>query len=221
MTTLEPKTIRDAHGIDTFERGLVYAALLLRSSNISLSNTSPAKTNKYFNAVRIIANFAKQSTEGVESSLSIQAKLPYQSQEALVEGGNFIENLGVFNNSEPPSFSVTCVRQQPIPFAMPHEPIWVDTLERYLAWCAHKLINGYLIKYPDQTPPVTSDFLEEESEPSLLIKAIIEIDTFVYLQRNNLVCAVVKTIGSAADKSGNDATIGNLSVFDNLNIIGN
>ena len=215
MTILEPKTARDNYGIDSFERGFIYAILLLRASNTKVSN-------KYSKAVQLIADLNNPSEDGFKSILTIQAKLPYDSQQGLLQGGNFIENIGVFGNEEPGKFLATCKpRKQPGGFLMPTEPSWVNTLERYLAWCVHSLISNYVIVNSGLTVPISSDFLEEDAEPSILIKASIEIDSITYLQDNNLMCAAIKSIGNFqatntpvqgienSDSVGNDSLVGN------------
>ena len=198
MTILEPKAVRDSRNIDTFERGFVYAALALRASNTSPSNTPAGRDNKYFSAVQIIANLENTTEQGIEPSLTIRAKLPYDSQRALLKGGNFVESIGEYKNTNP-GLSIKCKPSKPNYFNILTEPAWVNTLERYLVWCAHNLIEGHAL-LKTTAIPIASSFLEEDSlEPSLVIEATLKFDLFTYLNENNLISGIKSQIYSATE----------------------
>lgn len=196
MTLLEPKTERDARGIDTLERALVYTALILRAGNTHLSNTSTVggKINKYRNAVRIAANFANVAATKVEPLLSLFFKFPYDSAEALKQGGKFAEHVKSFTN-EPVEILLQVEPTSGEALSLPSEPQWVNSLERYATWIASCLIVGHISLNPAKLPPVTIAFFEEDSdEPSITINATLKLDYNAFLLTNNLVAAVVQQI---------------------------
>ena len=194
MTPLEPRKIRDANGIDTFERALLYAALMLRASNTNVDNVPAGKANKYLNASRIVVNLANITQRGIEPTVKIEMKLPYDNQRALRHGGNFVESLGSCGNIDG-SFNEPAAPTEPNFFPIPADPTWVTTLERYAAWCATNLIGGHAALNNKVAPPVTVDFLEEDtSGASLLIGALLKLGLYEYLRNNDLISAVIPEI---------------------------
>lgn len=216
MTILESKTIRDSYGIDTFERGAVYSALLLRASNTHPSNSRPKQNNPYYNAIRI-------ALAPNNNLLVIQAKFPYSSNVALREGGSFIENLGVFNNANPNPFLTEIEPSNPRKLLITSSPFWVDTLERYFAWTASNLLFGFLSLTSGQQQ-ATIQFLEEDPlEPSIVINLSLPIVYRNFLKTNSLIYAVTSTIDTTFSNDSNNLRFdfSNQSNLDNNSLIGN
>ena len=203
MTVLESRAVRDNNGIDTFERSLVYAALMLRASNTSLASnpvdarTGAEKKNIYYNAVRINAKFDAVNALGIDSTLTLSLKIPYNNQSALKQGGNFLENLGVYGNVPPDAFLLKANPSVPNLFPLPTEPLWVNSLERLAGWSATNLVGGFVSLNGKVVPPISVTFSEEDSpSPNLLINALLKLNLAVYLEKNNLIAAITSQVRS-------------------------
>lgn len=220
MTPLESKIIRDTIGIDTYERGFVYAALLLRASNTHPENVLPKAQNPYYNSVRIAL-----SNANTERLINIQARLPYQSNPALRGGGNFIENILNFDNKDPNPFLFKLLPSKDKKLNINHEPSWVDTLEKYLAWCASNLILGFL-NLTSGNQQGTILFYEEDTPTVLQINVVLPIDYKDYIRTNNLLYAVksiITTLVSTDEPPDNSnvVVLSNDFILDNSALLGN
>lgn len=216
MTPLDTKANRDLYGIDTFERGLVYAALLLRSSNTNPDNTRTKQKNPYYNAVRIALN-------NTNTLVVIQGKLPYDNNLALRGGGSFIKSLGVYDNADPNPFLYQAPASNPIKLTIIDSPFWVNTLERYFAWTASNLLSGFLDLETGQQQG-SIQFLEEDAlEPSILLNVSLPINYNQFLNSGNLIYAIQSVISatSVIDADNNINELNNASLFSNNLLIGN
>lgn len=189
MTVLASKVDRDALGIDTFERGFVYAALLLRAAN-----TNPGATSGNQTSVRIALDLDNIGQTGVEPLINIQATIPYTSYIALRSGANFFETLSKYSDADPNPFTISSPPTASNVFPIQNEPAWVNTLERYLAWVANNLLCGFITLNPQVQSPVSLQVLEEITKPSLQINASLGFDIFTYLDTNNIIAALHRVI---------------------------
>lgn len=222
MTILEAKSVRDSHGIDTFERGFVYAALLLRASNTHPQNQLTREKNKYYNSVRIAFDLNKM-VEGLSNSgdanltaakpdpsIIVQATIPYDSNLALRSGGSFLRTLLEYGNYSPYPF---LYKAEPTSFnklIIYKEPSWVNTVEKYLAWCAVNLVYGYnFLSLTSAQQPLKFSVLEENAlEPSLLIEAELPFNYYDYSTTGNILQAMLSVIdrGCELETSSSDNT---------------
>lgn len=237
MTRLEDKTKRDNYGIDTFERGFIYAALLLRASNTDPNNSRLPNKNPYYNAVRLAFNFeVNTDQEKDESSKSyttaavlVQAKLPYNSILALKHGGYFLNYLGEYGNNDPNPFAINAPETDALYYTMYNEPEWVNTLEKYLAWCATNLVCGFEAQIDLEKKPVKIQILEEGvGGASIQIDAELEFDYHKFLQTNNLFYAIKQLIQTGCkftyipdNGTVYNANIGNSNAMSNDGLLGN
>jgi hypothetical protein len=211
LTILANRSDRLALGIDSFERGLIYSALLLR-----FANTSGDKSNPYYNAVRISQNPLNGGTLAWNPIILIEAKLPYSSS-ALNAGVDLIGNLLTFGNLDPNPFSASCQASlSPVP--IPVDPEHVNTLERYFFWCAVNLQCGFLSTNPMDLSVISIQFFEEDPrEPSVVIKANLPYNHKKWICNSNLVEAVKNSIFASCTQ----AYVAVDSVIDNNFMVGN
>lgn len=216
MTVLIDKATRDAAGIDSYERGFVWAALTLRA--VLTAPDAPAQ-NPYLNWVRITwnANRLITANNGIRLArpfLIIQAKLPYRQQSALYWGGNWHENIEVFGTVTPPPPQFTCDPTEPNPFPIAADPVWVTTLEAYFAWCGLTL-HKRLITTPGNpnTAIVQPAFFEEASPRYFQLNATLPFNWDKWHETRNLLCSL-RTIPGYQGLN-NDFTVDNVNLFSN------
>lgn len=197
MTLLEPKAKRDSYGIDTYERGLAYAALLLRASNTHPLNTLPKDKNKFFGAVKLAFNFNAVKDAVITPSLIISAKFPYVSTEALLEGARFFDNVGDFGNKNPNPINIVCAASNPKLLAIGQEPVWVNSLEKYFIWISRQLIIGHLLIDSDTQPPISFKIAEDSNpDASITIDASLEFIYDIFLKQSAVLPAIKSVIGN-------------------------
>lgn len=236
MTPLESKTTRDSYGIDTFERGFIYASLMLRASNTDPDNTKSKDKNPYYNAVRIAFTFETNTEEGIDdtsktyttASVIVQAKIPYNSNLALKHGGYFIRYLKEYGNKDPNPFRISAPPTDSLYFTIYEDPDWVDTLEKYLVWCASNLVCGYEADYTSELKPVKIQILEEDTlGAAVQVDAQLIFDYQKFLQTNNVFYAIRQLTKTGCEftftptEPSFDMNIGNNSTIDNNSVFGN
>lgn len=199
MTPLESKSARDSRGINTYERGLLYATLLLIASNTSLSNTKPGKDNPYYEAIKLSFERGKyvEEVKGeenqdpmVDPAIIIEAHLPYNGEAALKAGGNYFEYIESFNNIDPNPLRIS-VEPVPNPFdVIAVEPMWVDTLEKYLAWIA-SLIEDQTYYYEDYERTASTSFATDSKGKTFVkIDARLPYDFSTFVKKRNFLAAL-------------------------------
>lgn len=218
MTVLLSKQTRENLKIDTLERGIILSILLLRSA--ANSGNVPGL---YLNSVKVSTNI-RQTGESYQASFIGSAKIPYQSNPALLGGMDILENLKPLSTlTVTPNF----LELKPTPNApsLPAEPDRVNTLEKYLLWAA-QILAASILPVVDRVK--IAFFEEDPKEPSLLIDVNLPIDWSAYLLSNNLLAAskplATRYLDPDADSSqenetnsllGNDSEVGNLTIAGN------
>lgn len=195
---LPSKLIRDSIGIDTFERAIVFSALLLRSGYFAnIDNTVK-------NAVQIALNL-NNTADGFVSNIIIRATLEV-SNISLNDGGNILLNLlerqeGTVNytgENLAPSLSGL-----PITDDLPE----VLTLEQYFFWvCQMLLENDIEGKY--KTVVISPVFRGTTDPFTIDCSALIPFDYQTYLNGNNLIGAVTAVLGDSSI-IGNETLLSN------------
>lgn len=171
MTILATIQQRNELNIDTHEKALVYAALLLRKANASLSD--------YKKAVRIA------SSGDFPTKILIEATIPYDSINALGMGGNFAENVKVFSNNDPNPLKVSLESNNT---SLGQDPLYVDSLEKYFVFHCLQWQQALMMINADILYFSKIQFLEEAPvEPSLKITLSIPYDYGSYLVNRNLI----------------------------------
>lgn len=201
MTPLESKSARDNRGINTYERGLLYATLLLIASNTSLSNTKPGKSNPYYDSIKISFEHgkyieAKKGEENqilkVDPAIIIEAHLPYNAELALKAGGNYFEHIEGFDNIDPNPLAVS-IEPDPSPFVIiKNDPSWINSLEKYMLWIT-MTIEYQTYYYGDEYQRTASLSFVDNSAGKAFVKidAKLPYEQEVFLQKRNLLSAVM------------------------------
>lgn len=214
MTILPDKLTRDSLLIDTVERGIVFALLLLRNAC-----TSKGKDYSYYNAIRIATN-VRPSGNTFQSVINATAKIPYHSNAALLSGMDLLKNLKDLTDlTIAPNFNpLTPTANAP---TLPDEQLFVNTLEKYLLFYS-QILAAAVLPVVDR---VKISFLEEDpKEPTLSIEYSLPIDWRKYLLTNNLIEATKLINTRSIDISdpetpiilmGNNGNLGNLSFLGN------
>lgn len=211
MVGLPPKSTRDSLGIDSYDRGAAWAALMLRSISAEL----PAP---YTQAVRVTADF--QKVETVSRTLpdgggtvtfafprpvfQFQASIPYNREHAM-SGGNWISTAVAIAEIPCPPTGISFPRLGISEIAQ--EPAWVNSLERYLVWCSWK-IHSKQSNFVRQDPnfkglnSIQIRFLDEAVYPTIQIAAQLAFDLDLYYAYGSVVAALQPIYGTTIDLGG-------------------
>jgi hypothetical protein len=141
MTVLASKSQRDSIGINTIERGIVYALLLLRYSVKSDGELSETPL-PYRDAFRL--TYTIRSVGGTQRAfIDGEIRLPYSPFPALKKAWSVAQNLSTVSGRDPNPFETTSAPyNDPLaPHAqIPADPDWVNSLETYFGWLANLLM---------------------------------------------------------------------------------
>lgn len=207
MTPLASKATRDSQGIDTYERGLLYASLLLVASNTHPNNPT---TNQYSQAVTLtFKRGSMEYTEGEEETIvnqinpliNIKAYLPYDKQACFRTGGNYFEYVQSFNNIDPNPLLISI---QPTNKGQDNkiatEPSWVNSLEKYFLWTAMNIDSQsyYDPGYIRRAEITIAD--NSSGNPFIQVDATLPNEYHVFLRQRNLLSAVVGEIVWQSDR---------------------
>lgn len=198
--------------IDTFERAIVYSALLLRSS---------AKSN--------VSIFLKNifGSSGMIPYLAIEIILPYNQSDFLKNGGDLIESILEISDSFPSYLGKNIAPTVNNSAIIPEEPLIVNNLEKYLCWS----VLSWIILAKQHLPSPWENFayysiLEGAKIPSFSAKILLEFDYLKYGKINNLIECVIPTV-LTIDYTKINSLVGssfvswNNSLFGNTFLIGN
>lgn len=205
MVSLPTKSVRDAIGIDSYERGAAWAALILRL--IASELAAP-----YNQAVRVTADFQKvetysRTTDSGETRtftfpapiFQFQASLPYSRDAAMRYGGNWIGSIIQISEGVCPSTGISFPRGIS---EIASEPSWVNSLERYLAWCAWK-IHSKLSPFGFQAQnAIQIRFLDEAAYPTLQISASLRFGLDDFYAYGSVVAAIYAGSGTTVNLGG-------------------
>lgn len=212
MVSLPTKSTRDSIGIDSYDRGAVWAALMLRSIAAEL----PAP---YTQAVRVTADF--QKVETVSRTLpdgggtvtfafprpifQFQASIPYSRESAMRYGGNWIGTAMPIADIACPPTGISFPRLGVSEIAQ--EPVWVTSLEQYLVWCAWK-IHSKQSHFVRQDPnfkglnSIQIRFLDEAAYPAIQIAAQLAFDLDLYYAYGSVIAALQPIYGTTINLGG-------------------
>lgn len=210
MTYLDSKEDRDAIGIDSFERGFIYAALLLRH-NITLDlEPNASQKNLYSDNVKIgiinrnVNPLTNEYYNDELAVIAVKAQIPYERQQSLTSGGNFIQRLKSLSKQSYSLYpSVGTLQPSGLTeFTMPDDPNWVGSLETYFAWTATQILwhyydlglwkNTFLSNLLSMKINLVDD---NALEGFIQIDATIPMYYLLYLQSCNLLASVHSIIG--------------------------
>lgn len=163
-------------GIDTFEKSIVYSALLLRTK---------AKSNINIYLKKISSN------EGIIPYLAVDILLPYEQDNYLKHGGSVIPFIIPFSTELIKYLGKVIPSNNNI---IPQEPDEVNSLEKYLAWTA----LGWVCLNKQYLPQPWENYgyfaiLDGKKPPSLSIKILLEFDYEKYAKNDNLIECVISS----------------------------
>jgi len=196
MTILESKADRDSRGIDSPERGLIYATLLLYKANKDPNHSLSETENPFFDSV----SFNLPNVDSRIATFSFEAKLPFDRVASLNQGGDYLSTIGDMGGPDPNPITINCPASDPSFVAIEDDPAFVSNLEQYLAWLAHYIKDRKLRSEIEKPGKIETQFFNEsqvqvgstrETIPQLRIRGEIPIDYPTYLTGNNLICAVL------------------------------
>jgi hypothetical protein len=212
---LPSKTERDLIGIDTFERAIVFSALLLRKG----LRQAELPTNQ----ITIYQNLINFNQEKIVN-LALEIKLPYNTLEFLSMGGNFLNSILPFSSATIPYIGEAVTPTLNNRGRIPDDPPEVDTLEKYLAW---SLTEWVKFTKTEESKKNNWDsygyfsFLEEASTPVLSAKLNLSFDYSKYIETKNLIASVIRTVSFRSQNQNNSSLIGNNNLIGNNLLIGN
>lgn len=176
---LAPKTLRDLYGIDSYERAIVWSALLLRGA-YQLSDSPNIK-----DAIQMTLQVTG-SGERLTESIVIRASLLVDN-ETLAQGANILSNI-----QERYFGSYIWIGGTSLPSIGKFIPIATDpflmSLEQYFYWACQNVLKNNIDDYRKvQIIPI----LRGLTNPFTLDCIVtIDFDYATYLQTNNLVSSV-------------------------------
>ena len=175
MTILPSKAERDAIGIDTYERAILYAAMMLRRSFLIDGEKANLKR------LSITSAQAKE-----KNNILIEGEFPYSNSQTWEKGGDVFKpvhylSLGDPSNSFSPPSSL-------IPFGSPYislssEPSWVETLEEFFIWLLSQSKASLHLESPPRHEVISYRFFDARSPlPIVEVKATLPFDVGIWLR---------------------------------------
>ena len=175
MTVLPSQAERNSIGIDTYERAILYAAMMLRRSFL----TDGEKEN-----LKRLSITTAQSRNN--NNILIKGEFPYSNSVTWEQGGDVFKPIHYLSLSDPSnSFSPPSPL---LPFGDPYitlsiDPPWVETLEEYFTW----VISNSMISLLSETPPrdkvISYRFFDSRSPlPIIEIQASLPFDITQWLK---------------------------------------
>lgn len=178
MVTLIDKQDRDALGIDTYPRAILWSALLLLKNNKTFGDP---ESNPFFNSIRIAINPRT-------SILAIEALIPYSRIDFVDNNGDLLKALLTYNSGDP-SINVEPVNPSEfIYLPLPNDDQRVNTLEKYFYWVTSTYKVG-LRRYTDLSDNINIIFLDEreiQGNPVVEISIRLPFSYERYICYNNL-----------------------------------
>lgn len=216
MKLLE-KTQRDLIGIDSFERAIVFAVLMIREG-LKIADLPSDKV--------ILYQAFKNQNNVKTLNLTIELKIPYDQMIFNAFGGDFIQSIISFDDDTiEPSYDGVAIpptlNNQRI---IESEPIEVNTLEKYLVWAVSRWIywnkKTFLTNWDSEG---YLSFLGEARPANITAKLTLPLDYETYLETNNLIASVAQRLPEIIENNnqtnssliGNDVLIGNDYLFRN------
>jgi len=175
MAILPSKAERDAIGIDTYERAILYAAMMLRRSFLIDGEKANLKR------LSITSAQAKES-----NNILIEGEFPYSNSQTWEKGGDFFKPVHYLSLGDPSnSFSPPSPL---IPFGnpyinLPSEPAWVETLEEFFIWVLSQSKASLHLESPPRHDVISYRFFDARSPlPIVEVKATLPFNLGIWLR---------------------------------------
>lgn len=168
-------------GIDSYERALIWSAMLLYQGIKDDSNTAKRDT--------ITLVLPKSNT--AIAPFTIEARFEIDRLESVMLGGNFIETILPIN-ALAPTIDIDCGASENSFIPLDPTPDYIDSLEKYFAWLCH-IVKAELIENDNEKVSniETQFFLENSQFPQIRFKVTLDVDYLCYLRNNNILCCVL------------------------------
>ena len=212
-------TDRINKGIDSFERALAYAGILLYQGLKDPNNPVPPNENPFSNNVKIILPDVTTLT----GKITIEAIFPIDRIAATELGLNFIDSVDNFGFTSP-ELEIDCESSSSLFQELKEEPSYVDNLERYFVWLCDTVKSQLLSFQPDKSNVIKKQtFLDNPQYPQVKYTVQLEYDSFGFLRDNNLLCNLLPLLQNEVvfESSGQTQNVGNSGSFGNNNSVGN
>ena len=224
---LIPKESRDQFGIDTFERAIIFSLQQIKQANelLEQNDKTPLSNLDYF-----IEN--KQDTNGLKSTLTIKAKIPYDRSEFNQRSGDYLQSIQDISTNSVDYKGDNLTATADNTAIIPPEPEFVDTVEKYFVWASSSWILQNKKTDTDWLKNGKFSFLDNANPSVYSCELILPIDFDIYGTTQNLLLAVSQKIRnldynllrvkSDFDTISNDENIvGNEAIFGNEFVVGN
>lgn len=155
MTVIISQTELDNSNIDTYERAIIYAANLLRSSLLRNNGSQDSRS----------ITIAKE-TENNNDFLVITCQFDYDTIAAFEQGGNLFKGVGDLSTLDPsgvfnPPTNLTPRTQLNETFIeLDPYPGWVATLEEFYLWAVSQSYSSLLSESPPRRRPINYRFFD-------------------------------------------------------------
>lgn len=227
MTQIPSLSERQLLNIDTYERAIIYSALLLRSVLVDdfFASGSPNSAIANRLTLDLITNVTTNEDNKliVQGSVKIAASFYYLNLPAYVGGGDFLTWLAPYGEGS--ALAWTGEPADPTPnntAPLPNElPPQVKTLEQFFVWCCQQLYAGLAAEKSDYLNNISFDLKDAATNASLDITATIAIDFEQYLKNNNLVAACKQMLLTRGQVTPVQYKFGNLTLVGNSTPMGN
>ena len=196
MTILPPLEQREAAGINTVKRGIVYALHLLKT-------VAPL-------AIDIARTVSLGDT--INARLLGRASLNYDETVYLLSGSNPLQGLAVLSTATV-NHSYGTLEGATGGYALPTMPDSINTLELYLAWLTYSLIAIEAAQLPPKIDSVKISQGKNQDGFYLKWEYNFVYDYLTFAQTGNLIAAI-DGVGSTPPPSQS-------TLFDNTSIINN
>lgn len=183
---LTTKNQRDLIGIDSLERGIVFALTQIRNAMI--------KDNEDVSKILIFQEIV-QEVSGTIVQLIIDVKLPYDSNIFNSKGGDCFDSIKEVSIQPVDYQGITLQSTIGNTALIPPEPSNIDTVEKYLAWCLSSWIS--MNKQQNLTTWASLgyfSFLEEAKPASFSAKVSLKFDYETFNKTNNLIQSVIQSV---------------------------
>lgn len=221
MVKLPTKEDRNNLNIDTWERAILYSAMLL------YNGVRDANFDQTFqNEVTITA----PNNNTNQFNVTVNVTLPIDNVEAVELGGNVVESVGEYNQSEP-LVTLQCDSSSSEFIALAGiEPSFTVNVEFYFIWLLHRVKANLIEDLPDEASRINSQvFLDNPNFPQVRLSVNLPVDNVCYLRGDNLLCCLKPLVTTTVslgnigqqDEQEKSTVLDNSTIMNNEFILGN
>ena len=221
------KELRDQIGIDTLERAIIFSLQQIKQGNELLEED---KKISLTNLDYFVEN--KQDTNGLKSTLTIKAKIPYDRSEFNKRSGDYLQSIKEISDNSVDYKGENLSATVDNTAVIPPEPEFVDTIEKYFVWATSSWIFQNKKTDTDWLKNSKFSFLDNATPSAYSCELILPIDFDIYGVTQNLLQAVIQKVKnldynllrvkSDFETISSDINIvGNEAIFGNEFIVGN